>query len=194
MKACAPTRANWMTAAPPPRMAKSPMRAMAGQHDVVGEDDVVADVAIVADMGVGQEGAAVADHGLHAAARGAGIHGDAFADQAVAADRERRGLALVLEVLRLDGRSRRTGKCGCARRCVVRPATTTWLISSTPSASTTSAADHAEGTDRARPRRAGRRLRRSRSRGPHILASSGSRIMALTSASATTWPFTLASP
>ena len=99
--ACAPTRANWMTAAPPPRMAKSPMVTVARQHDVVGEDDVAADLAVVADVAVGEEGAAVADDGRHAAALGARVHGHAFADQAVAADLQRRGLAFVLEVLRL---------------------------------------------------------------------------------------------
>ena len=122
-KACAPMRANWMTAAPPPRMAKSPTVQVAGQHDVVGEDDVVADVAVVADVRVGEERAAVADHGRHAAALGAGVHGHALADQAVAADRQRRRLALVLEVLRLmadrgerkDARARRRSWCGRRR-------------------------------------------------------------------------------
>ena len=74
---------------------------MARQHHVVGEDDVVADLAVVPHMAVGQEGAAVADDGGHAAALGAGVHGHAFADQAVAADRQRGGLALVFQVLRL---------------------------------------------------------------------------------------------
>ena len=53
----------------------------------------------MADVGVGKEGAMVADHGLHTATGGAGVHGHALADQAVAADRERRGLALVLQIL-----------------------------------------------------------------------------------------------
>ena len=55
-------------------------------------------------------------------------------------------------------------------------------------------ADQAEGADAHALSEACPRPRRWRSGGPHTLASSGSRIMALTSASATTWPLTLASP
>ena len=56
------------------------------------------------------------------------------------------------------------------------------------------AADQAEGTDAHTLAEPGPRLDDRRRVRPHILASSGSRIMALTSASATTCPFTLASP
>ena len=76
-------------------------RAMARQHDVVGEDHVVADAAVVPDVGVGEEGAAIADGRHHATAFGAGIHGHAFADLAVGPDRQRRRLALVFQILRL---------------------------------------------------------------------------------------------
>src|SRR5262249_1652214 len=76
-------------------------RAMASQHDVIGENDVAADPAVVADVAVGEERAVVADDGRHAAALGARVHGDTFADQTIAADLQRRRLTLVLEVLRL---------------------------------------------------------------------------------------------
>ena len=76
-------------------------RAMPGEHDVAGEDHVVADAAVVPDVVVGEEGATVADRRGESAARRAGVHRDAFADDAVGADDEGRRLAPVLEVLRL---------------------------------------------------------------------------------------------
>ena len=62
--------------------------AMAGQHHVVGQDDALADAAIMRDMGVGQEHRARANDRFRAAARGAGVHRHAFADEAVLADRQ----------------------------------------------------------------------------------------------------------
>ncbi len=87
-------------------------RAVTGQHDVVGEDDAVADMAVVADVRVGEKGAAVADGGRHAAAFGARIEGHALADHAVAADGQRRRLAVIFEILRLvaDGRERKDAR------------------------------------------------------------------------------------
>ena len=78
-----------------------PDRAVAGEHDVVGEDNLAADVAIVADMRVGQKCAAVTDRRHHAAALGARVEGDAFAYDAVGANRQRRWLTRVLQILRL---------------------------------------------------------------------------------------------
>ena len=75
--------------------------AMPGEHDVVGEDDVVADMAVVTDVAVGKEGAVVTDRRRHPAALGAGVHGHAFADQALFSDRQRGRLALELQILRL---------------------------------------------------------------------------------------------
>ena len=61
--------------------------AMAGQHHVVGENDALADAAIMRDVGVGQEHRPRPDDRFRAAARGAGIHRHAFANDAVLADR-----------------------------------------------------------------------------------------------------------
>ncbi len=93
-------------------------RHVPGQHHVVGEHDIAADAAVVTDVAVGQERAAVADNGGHAAALGAGVHGDAFADQAVGADGEGGWLALVLQVLRLmaDRGKRENARSGSDRR------------------------------------------------------------------------------
>ena len=75
--------------------------AMAGQHDVVRQQHALAEPAIVRDMAVGEEHAPVSDDGLAAAARRAGVHGDALADYAIGADAQRRRLAMILQVLRL---------------------------------------------------------------------------------------------
>ena len=75
--------------------------AMAGEHDVIGEDNVVADLAVMRHMRVGEEGAFVADDCLQAAGLGAGVHGDALADQAVVADGEDGTLTVIFEILRL---------------------------------------------------------------------------------------------
>ena len=101
MKACAPTRANWTTAEPPPKIDEIADRDVAGEHHIVGEDAVIADAAIMADMGIGEKSATVADHRLQPAAGRAGIHRHAFADQAVGADGQGRVLAAIFEVLRL---------------------------------------------------------------------------------------------
>ena len=83
------------------------------------------------------EQAIVADARHHAAAFGAGVHRHVFADRVVAADHQRRRLALVFEVLRLDARSRRTGRFACPRRSCVRPSMTTCARSLTPAPSVT---------------------------------------------------------
>ena len=69
---------------------------------------MVADMAVVAYVRIGEERAVVANRGGHAAALGPRVHCHAFADHAVGADRQRRWLTAVLEVLRLvsDGRER----------------------------------------------------------------------------------------
>ena len=53
-----------------------------------------------------------------------GIERDVLAHDVGVADLEPARLAAVLEVLRHGSRRSRTGRCGCAHRCVVRPSTT----------------------------------------------------------------------
>ena len=74
--------------------------AVSGDHRVVGHDDVVADAAIVRHMGVGEEEAPIADDRLHGPVTCAGMHGDAFADDAIGADRQGGRLAGVFQILR----------------------------------------------------------------------------------------------
>ena len=74
--------------------------AMAGQHDVVGQNNALANATIMRDMGVGQEHRARANDCFRAAARGAGVHRHAFANEAVLADCEADRLAAIFEVLR----------------------------------------------------------------------------------------------
>ena len=99
-KACEPTRAYWITAEPPPKITKSPTVTWPASITLLDRMTVVADLRVVAHMGIGQEGAAVADDRAQAAALGAGIHGHAFADHAIGADLEGRRLALIFQVLR----------------------------------------------------------------------------------------------
>ena len=61
---------------------------------------MVADDAIVRDVRVGEEQVAVADRGVAAILRGAGVDRDELAEDVVVADRRRRRLAAVLAVLR----------------------------------------------------------------------------------------------
>ena len=75
---------------------------MAAERRVVDQDDVVADLAVMRDMRADHEQAIVADPGDHAAALGAGVHRHVLADRVVAADLERRRLALVFQILRLE--------------------------------------------------------------------------------------------
>ena len=74
---------------------------MAGQHHIVGENDALANAAIMRNVGVGEEHRPRPDDRFRAAARGAGVHRDAFANDAVLANDEADRLAAVLEVLRL---------------------------------------------------------------------------------------------
>ena len=74
--------------------------AMAGQHHVVGQNNALANAAIMRDVGVGQEHRARANDRFRAAARGAGIHRHAFANEAVLADHQADRLAAIFEVLR----------------------------------------------------------------------------------------------
>ena len=76
-------------------------RDVARERRVVRHDDVVAELAIVRDMDADHEQAAVADARDHAAALGAGIHGDVLADHVAAADDELRRLAAIFQILRL---------------------------------------------------------------------------------------------
>ena len=116
--ACAPMRANWMTAAPPPRMAKSPTVQWPASMTLLEKMTLLPTLAVMADVAVGEEGAAVADDGRHAAALGAGVHGDAFADQCSRRRSPASRLALVLEVLRLmaDRGEREDARCWPDRR------------------------------------------------------------------------------
>ena len=61
----------------------------------------MADMAIMADMRISQKGATVADHRLQSAARRAGIHRHAFADQAIRTDGQGRFFTPKFEILRL---------------------------------------------------------------------------------------------
>ena len=103
------------------------------------------------------------------------------------------GSPWIFQILRADGRWRRRGRCACGRRCVVRPATTTWLTSSQPSPSSTSGPTMQNGPifDALAELRAVLDDRRSDgcTVSHHSITS-----MALTSASQTTLPSTLASP
>ena len=74
--------------------------AMASQHHVVGENNTLANAAIMRDVGVGQEHRARANDRFRAAARGAGVHRHAFANEAILTDREADRLAAIFEVLR----------------------------------------------------------------------------------------------
>ena len=74
--------------------------AMAREHDVIGEDDAIAHTAIVAHMGIGEKSTLVAHGRLEPASGGTGIHGDAFTDQTIGADGQRRHLAAKLQILR----------------------------------------------------------------------------------------------
>ena len=73
---------------------------VAREHDVVRHDHVAADVAVVADVHVHEQQVVVADARGAAARRRAGMDRDLLADHVARADREPRGLALVLHVLR----------------------------------------------------------------------------------------------
>ena len=66
------------------------------------------------DVAVREEGAAVADRRDRSAAGRAGIERDAFADDAVGADRQRTRLALVFQILRLmaDRGERKNARAG----------------------------------------------------------------------------------
>ena len=87
---------------------------MARQHHIVGENHIIADNAVMRDMGIGQKSAAVADFGDHTAALGARIHGHPLADQAIGTDLERGWLAVEFQILRLVT-DRGKGKHFCAR-------------------------------------------------------------------------------
>src|SRR5690606_18890486 len=73
---------------------------------------------VMPDMGIGQEGAAVANDGLHATAFRTWIDGHTFTDQAVGADCKRRGFPPELEILRLmpDGGKRKDARARPDRR------------------------------------------------------------------------------
>src|SRR5262249_55729387 len=161
------------------------------QHRVVGKSHVVADVAVVADMGARHEEAARADLGQPAAILGADIEGDALADVAVGADHQPGRPAAVTH--RLRRRPERGKRCddgartdrGVAADVHVRDQAATF-------ADRHMRPDHAIGPDGRVGRDLGRRVdhgRRMNARHDYP-----SEIMAPTSASATSWPATLASP
>ena len=70
-KAWEPTRANWMTAEPPPKITKSPTVTWPASITLFDRITSLPTLRVVAHMGVGQERAAVADDGPQAAALGA---------------------------------------------------------------------------------------------------------------------------
>src|SRR3984957_4094313 len=74
---------------------------MAGEGRVIGHDHIISDLAVVRDMRPDHQQAIVADARNHAAAGGAGIDRHVLADRVVAADFERRRLAVIFQILRL---------------------------------------------------------------------------------------------
>src|ERR1039458_7746568 len=73
---------------------------MTRQSHAVADDDVVADAYVVGHVGVGHQQVIAAYGGQQAAAFGAAMDGDEFANPVAVADARLRSLALVLEVLR----------------------------------------------------------------------------------------------
>jgi hypothetical protein len=100
MKACGPDPDILMDAGPASDDGESRRSCNGREHDVVREDDVRADAAIVRHVALGEEEAAVPDDRRPGAVRRAGVHGDAFADDAILADDQRRRFALIAKVLR----------------------------------------------------------------------------------------------
>ena len=91
---------------------------MAAERRVVRHDHAIADPAIMGHVDPGHEEAMIAHPGLAAAFDGTGIHGGMRADDRVAADRQRRRLALVAEMLgrlsqRREGMDAATGADAC---------------------------------------------------------------------------------
>src|SRR6266849_10736580 len=75
---------------------------MTAERRVVDEDDVIADLAVMRDMGADHQQAMIADSRDHATAGGAGVDRHMLADRVVMADFQRRRLAGVFQVLRLE--------------------------------------------------------------------------------------------
>jgi hypothetical protein len=67
---------------------------------VVRENDIITDDAVMGDMGRHHKQAVIADSGHHAAAFGAGIHGDMFANTIVGTDNQFRRFIMILQILR----------------------------------------------------------------------------------------------
>ena len=164
---------------------------MTAEQDVVGEHHIVSHLAIMRHMGADHEETMVADFGHAAAVLGAGIHGDIFADIAVGADHEPRRPAAVMRRLR-----RRAERCermndgartdGCMAGEIDVPDQPAAVADRDMSA------DGAIGADRYIAADCSPRL--DPSRGIDDGSVHVSAIMAPTSASATSWPATLASP
>ena len=77
-----------------------PHRHVPAQRDGVGQHHVIADVHIVRHVRVGHQQVVVADAGDQAAALGAAMDGDEFADVVAVADARFGALAVVFQVLR----------------------------------------------------------------------------------------------
>ena len=82
---------------------------MACELHVVGQDAIVADHTVVCEMHADQEAIVRADAGHAPADLGAGMNGDLLAKDVPITDRQPRGLALVLDILRAlaDHRARK---------------------------------------------------------------------------------------
>ena len=193
MKECAPRRANWITAAPPPMMTKSPTVTWPASMTLLEKMTLLPTLQSWPTCELARNAQRSPTTVCMPPPSVPGFMRHALADQAVAADRQRRGLALVLEVLRLMADRGERERCACARR---------WSCGRRPRRGST-ARPRRRAPRRGRPRSRGRcerpirpalHPRRWPSGGRYLLASSGSRIMALISASATIWPLTLASP
>src|SRR3984957_8208720 len=164
---------------------------MAAQRRAVRKHDVVADDAVMGDVTVGHEEAAVADRGDAAAVLGAEIHRDAFAQVASGADDEAgRAAAIARRLRRRAERDERIDHGAGTDRRVAGEV----HVGDQPAAVADDdmGPDHAIGADRdiLADRRAGRDAGGCIDCG-HAGASA---VMAPTSASATSWPATLASP
>src|SRR5262245_44901390 len=165
---------------------------MTTEHRAIGECHVVADMAIVPDMRAHHEKAAGADLGDPAAILGSDVHRDAFANIAVGTDDEPRRTAAIFHRLR-----RRSE--GCERRDRRARADRGMAGEIDMGEQAAAFADHHVRADDAigADVHVGRDLGTAIDHGSRMNArhhAYSSAIMAPSSASATNWPPTLASP
>ena len=100
-KAWEPMRANWTTAEPPPQMTKSPMVTWPAIMALLEKMQSLPTLQSWPMCELARKAQRSPIDRLHAPAGGAGVHGHPLADQAVGADRERRLLAAIFQILRL---------------------------------------------------------------------------------------------